>query len=149
MNTGAAIAAEGVIDAMSGDHEAAADEGDRDFGAMGRKMVSPIGGGEDKGESGEHEKEDAQMTVIAITLDECDGSERCDDDGERAMGSLFGRQKVRRYGGYGEEYRSHHAMHDAQGRSPHAEMVCGDCERTPGSAGGRLIALAVFHLLPV
>ena len=50
-----AIAAEGVIEAVRGDHEAAAGEGYQDFDPVCGQGISPEGSGEDKGESDSHE----------------------------------------------------------------------------------------------
>src|SRR6202012_1869721 len=49
MNTGPAITAEGVVDAVSGDHETAANEGDQNLGAVGWMTIVPRGGSKDKG----------------------------------------------------------------------------------------------------
>jgi len=49
------VAAEGVIETVRGDHEAAAGEGYQDFDPVCGQDVSPEGSGEDKGESDSQE----------------------------------------------------------------------------------------------
>ena len=84
-----AIAAEGVIEAVCGDHEAAAGEGYQYFDPMRRQGVSPEGSGEDKGESNSHEDQHMRAAMVAVSADESRCADRGDDNCQHAMGFLF------------------------------------------------------------
>ena len=84
-----AIAAEGVIEAVCGDHEATAGEGYQDFDPVCGQGVSPEGSGEDKGESDSHEDQDMRAAMVAVSANERRCADCGDDNCQHAMGFFF------------------------------------------------------------
>lgn len=87
--------AEGVIEAMGGDHEAAAAEGDGYFDGVGGETVAKPGGSADAGEAERHHEEHGPPAVLAETDEQRGSSEERDQKGETAVRSLFGWKEVR------------------------------------------------------
>jgi hypothetical protein len=60
-----AIAAEGVISSVCGDHESAADQSDNDLRRMRRKAISPARATENEGQADSHERQYARRAMPA------------------------------------------------------------------------------------
>ena len=131
MRTGAGFA-EGVVEAMRGDHESAAEKGDSDFREVVGKTISGIGREEDAEEAGCHETENTNAAVGAESAEKRDGAEEGDEEGKAAMNTFFGWEQMGEYGGGGEQKRRQQAVDDAEAGSPDAETI-----RPDGSSGNR------------
>jgi len=87
--------AEGVIQAVGGDHESAAAECDRHFDGVRWKFVSKPSRSRDAAQTTEHHEENRSAAVLTKSNQQRNGPKQRHEQGEAAVNAFFGRQKVR------------------------------------------------------
>ncbi len=108
-------AAEGVVEAVGGDHQGAACKGDGHFVCMSGQAIAEPGGAEDQSQAAEHEQQHPRSPVAAKAVEQGDRAEEGDEHREAAVDFLLSWQQMGQDRGEREKNRREQAVDHAEG----------------------------------